>query len=307
MTMHGLANETKASGRRVELRDVLSESAHRNGRTGMIRNPFRRPTNEPEISVPIGKLCQSVHIDRLSGTARPALSGKSTTHYYHSVESVEAEIDTLLGLGITSLYLQLYPAEPATPEQATDHHSAVVDALRTRYGSELRLVVDTAGPCMGDDLRWGVRGSDGTIDPEASLDTLADTTVKVAEAGADVVATVGRMNFDAAVARAALESVRPGLGLWGFSTNSETPNAYFDVTAEDPLKALTGQKLLVGNGSEMVLRALRNCHEGVDVLLQRPIGNSLREGHLSGSNRAEFTKHSEALWYAQTRVDLVGS
>jgi delta-aminolevulinic acid dehydratase/porphobilinogen synthase/aryl carrier-like protein len=254
------------------LRDLLGPT-YETIRTGLAHEPFRRLTHSAETEVPTGLLCQSLFVERLSGARRTLLAGRRTAHYAHSAESMSAEVDELVELGIRSVYLQLYPAQWRGPEHAVDHFCAVLDRLRDRYGRDLRLIVDTAGLCMGVDLRWGLRGATGRVDPEATLDMLATAVTDIARTGADAVVTVGRVNFEAQVARAALDSVRPGIPLWAFSTNSETPNAYFDKTAADPSKALTGQKLLVGNGTEMVLRALRDCHEGVDLVLQKPIEN----------------------------------
>jgi len=38
-------------------------------------------------------------------------------------------------------------------------------------------------------------------------------------------------------------------------------------------KSITGQKILVGNVNEMILRTLRDIYEGVDVVVQKPMEN----------------------------------
>ncbi len=256
------------------IRDLFPGPRYEQITRGLAKEPFRRLSHELELpAVPVGLLCQSVHIDRPAGEARVLLGGARSAYYQHSTGSAGAEIDELLELGVRSVYLQLYPDEYRGPQQATAHHAVVTAALRQRYGSDLTLVVDTAGLCMGTDLRWGIRDGRGEIDAESTLDVLATAAAEIAQAGADVLVTVGRVNFEALVARAAIDRIRPTMRLWAFSTNSETPNAYFETTALDPGKAQTGQKLLVGNGTEMVLRALQDCDEGVDVLIQKPIEN----------------------------------
>jgi porphobilinogen synthase len=258
----------------LNVRELLPSATWEQVRRALKHEPFRRLSHTPELSeVPLDVLCQSMHIARPHGDARRLLGGARTGYYQHSLASSYAEIDELIDLGIRSLYLQLYPDPYDGPERAIAHHTAVTAELRRRYGSGLTLAVDTAGLCMGTDLRWGVRDVRGEIDAESTLDVLATAAAEVAQAGADAVVTVGRVNFEAQVARAAIDRVRPEVQLWAFSTNSETPNAYFETTAVDPSKALTGQKLLVGNGTEMTLRALRDCHEGVDVLIQKPMEN----------------------------------
>lgn len=256
------------------VQDLVPPARYEQISRGLRKEPFRRLSHDLELPVvPIGLLCQSLHIDRFDGEARVLLHGARTAYYRHSLESSYREIDELLDLGVRSVYLQLYPAHYDGPGQAIAHYASITARLRDRYGPDLTLVVDTAGLCMGTDLRWGVRDAGGDIDAEATLDVLATVAGEVAEAGADALVTVGRINFEALVARAAINRARSSMKLWAFSTNSETPSAYFEETADDPGKAQTGQKLLVGNGTEMVLRALRDCHEGVDVLIQKPIEN----------------------------------
>jgi hypothetical protein len=223
-----------------------------------------------------------MEIDRMAGDPRPVLGGARNVFLRHSLASAGGEIDRLLELGAGRLFLQLQADEDLPPDAAIERHCAVVRGLRDRYGSALRLAADTAGLCMHHDLRWGVLRPDGALDPEATLEVLATAAGELAQAGIDALVTVGRVNFEARVARAALDAARPGIALWAFSTNSETASAYFSVTANALRRAHTGQKLLVGNAREMLLRALRDIAEGVDVVIQKPV-ESL---HLLGLLRA---------------------
>ncbi len=268
------AKQNHLDRRPLSASEVLPASIYKRLSAVIGTQPFRRLSNEPEVQVSCDRLCQSLHINRFTGPARAILGGDKSHYYMHSVQSVQQEIEALLKLGISSVYLQLQPSEPGLPYRAIiDHFAATVHAIRHSYGTKLFMVVDPQGICMGEDLRWGARTASGTIDPEQTLDLLAEGAHCLAQSGIDAMVTIGRANFEAAVARSGLDRFDPSIELWAFSTNSETPNAYFDVTAKDISKAETHQKLIVGNNSEMFLRALLDVAEGVDVVVQKPVEN----------------------------------
>lgn len=235
--------------------------------------PFRRFNHEEPEDLSPALFSQSLHIDRLHGAPRRMLGGQTHEYCTHSLDSARAEIDELLARGISSVYLQLYPEHPVGPQEALDHFASVVSGLHQEYGDALRLEVDTAGLCMGADLRWGVRDASGRIDPHASYEWLVRTAAQAAGLGANSLVVVGRLNYEAAAARTGLDAGGKDVELWGFSTNSETPNAYFDTGDFDADHAVTHQKVHVGNVSEMLLRALRDVYEGLEVVIQKPMEN----------------------------------
>lgn len=255
-------------------REVLGHDMWDRVRRAIAHEPFRRLSHDPEVTVPNGMLCQSMHVGGFLGDRRPILGGKKSQYYLHSLPTAKAEIDTLLGLGVRSVYLQLQTERADKPYYAIiDEFARVVRDLRETFGRDLTIAVDPQGICMGKDLRWGARDSEGRIDPELTLDILAEAAFRMAQAGMDAFTVIGRANYEAAVARRAIDLHDPAIELWSFSTNSETPNAYFDVTAYDVAKAQTGQKIIVGNTVEMVIRGLMDVVEGVDVMLQKPVEN----------------------------------
>lgn len=237
------------------------------------RNPFRRFSEAEPADLPPHIFSQSMHIDQASGPPRRMLGGTKDEYFSHTLDSAKSEIDELLKYGINSLYLQLYPAMDRGPSAALDHFVEVVSTLRDNYGDDLRLEVDTAGLCMGADLRWGVRNATEEIDPHASLLWLNRTATQMANLGCNSLVVVGRMNYEALAARSGLNLASKEVELWGFSSNSETPNAYFDTGEFDADHALTHQKVHVGNVSEMLLRSLRDIYEGLEVVVQKPMEN----------------------------------
>lgn len=230
------------------------------------QRPYRRLANEPEVHVPSSMLCQSVRIDRLRGEPRPLLPGYAT----HSVQSAKREIEALVEIGIRRFFIQLQPlSATASPYETMEAHARVLRDLRETYPSGIEIAVDPQGICMRPNLTWGIPNANGDVDTEKTLSLLFDTARSYAQAGIDTLCAIGRLSHEAKVAAAALTGTK--VRLMAFSTNSETPNAYIQETMSDPTRSVTGQKILVGNSDEMVLRALFDAEEGVSVMAQKPL------------------------------------
>jgi len=238
------------------------------------KNPSRRLSNDPEIVIDHKKLCQTIHMSATESKGRLLLGGTNSGYYLNTLDGTKAEIAELLDLGINSVYLQYQAGSPSeSPQLRLDYFCHLLNSVREEFEDSIKIIADPQGICMGNDLRWGVRGTDGIVDPEATLRLLEIVGSNFAEAGIDCMMTIGRVNYESEVARFALDKVNPKIKLWSFSTNSETPNAYFDVTRHNISKAETRQKILIGNIDEMLLRSLHDISEGVDVVVQKPIDN----------------------------------
>lgn len=238
------------------------------------KNPSRRLSNDPEIVIDHQKLCQTIHMSAAESKSRLLLGGVNSGYYLRTLDSAKAEIAELLELGINSVYLQYQAGSPSeSPRHRLNNFCRLLNSVREEFKDAINITADPQGICMGSDLRWGVRGTDGTVDPTATLRLLEIVGVGFAQAGIDCMMTIGRVNYESEVARSSLDKVNPKVKLWSFSTNSETPNAYFDVTRHNISKAETRQKILIGNIDEMLLRSLHDISEGVDVVVQKPIDN----------------------------------
>lgn len=235
---------------------------------------FRRLSGQPEQTISPNLLCQSLHLDRLEGEPRPLLGEGSGTYYMHSVESAKPVLDELRSHGIRRAYIgtdgKLGLGE-ATYEERLGRFTEIVAAMRQAAGPDMELIVDPAGLCMRKDLRWGVSRADGGLDAEATLALLGRAAFEFGQAGADSLLTIGRVNCEVEVARAALSKLSRHVSILSFSTNSETTSAYFDVTRHDITNSRTGQKMFVGNGTEMLIRAIADFGEGSDVIVQKPV------------------------------------
>jgi delta-aminolevulinic acid dehydratase/porphobilinogen synthase len=234
---------------------------------------FRRLSHTPEVKIDRSWLCQSIHVDRLDGPSRLLLGDEPEGYSMHSVESAKRLLEQLAEAGVRRVYLNpgSGPQDPRAPRARVDGLVELVAAVRGAAGSELELVVDPANLCMGSDLRWGVRRDDGEIDVEATLALLGRAALEFAEAGADGLLTIGRINCEVEVVAAALARVPRRCRILSFSTNSETTSAYFEATRHDITRSRTGQKILVGNADEMIVRGLCDFGEGSDVIVQKPV------------------------------------
>lgn len=239
------------------------------------KSPFRRLSNVTENNIDPRLLCQAIHVDRISGPPRLLISdsdGKSG-YYAHSVETAARLRDELHEYGIHRLFVGPLPAPGSSddPNERLQRYSEMIAGLRSAFGEGFEIVVDPAGLCMRRDLRWGISRNDGSIDVEATLGLVAQAAYEFGEAGADGIVAIGRLNCEVGVLKAAAAKSSRPMTVMSFSTNSETTSAYFETTRHDVSCSRTGQKILVGNGNEMVVRGIADFGEGSDVIVQKPV------------------------------------
>ncbi|WP_169409444.1 hypothetical protein [Dyadobacter beijingensis] len=260
---------TNVSEQRLMAKELLSEFQI----TSLENLPFRRLTNDYEKEVPLDLLCQSLHVSNRAGTNARLLMGKGQSSYYlHTNETIMAEIEAVLKIGIEKVFLQIIASdENLSTAEKIDDCRKVIEKVRGTFGNDLVIMTDPQGVCFREDLRWGVSTNEKEIDAERTLDVLIHTASSFADAGINAFITIGRVNHEVKAVREAYNRLYPGVDVYSFSTNSETSNAYIQETKYDPGLALTGQKILVGNKHEMILRALIDVAEGTQMMLQKPI------------------------------------
>jgi len=241
-------------------------------RTETAKRPFRRLTEIPETEVNLEVLCQSVHVGKLNGAPELSLGQGPSGYYTHSVVSAMREIDALKEIGIRRIFLQMLPFAPEDHwRKRLDDQSGIIRRLKDHAGPNFEITVHPLGLCMRSDLKWGVTAKCGGVDLMETLELLATSAVAFGQAGADTFCTIGRINQEVEVVRRAVESLVPNLNIMSFSTNSETPNAYIHQTRDNASLALTGQKIILGNTDEMILRALLDVGEGTQLMVQKPM------------------------------------
>jgi delta-aminolevulinic acid dehydratase/porphobilinogen synthase len=235
--------------------------------------PFRRLSDDHEVAINADILCQSFHINSLTGPSKLILGSEDGGYHMHSVESVLPKIEAMRKFGINKMYLGTDSVVGGGGGylQKLESFAEILRSLRNKVDKDLEILIDPAGLCLRKDLRWGVTAEDGSISAANTLSLLAQAALAFSDAGADSLLTIGRTNCEVTAVKNALKKANKDLSILSFSTNSETTSAYFETTQHDILRSRTGQKILVGNLEEMIIRAVIDFGEGSDVVVQKPI------------------------------------
>jgi porphobilinogen synthase len=219
-----------------------------------------------ETTLSVGDLVQPLFVapaalpnERLPGLAR------------HTVESVVAECDELLRLGVSSVILFGLPEEKDDEGSGAWIDDGVVQqtlrALRPRF-PELLLLTDV---CLCEYTAHGHCGvlQDGEVDNDASLELIVRTAVSHVEAGADAVCPSDMMD-------GRVGAIREQLPL----TPIVAYSAKYASAFYGPFREVADSAPAVGDrrGYQMdfgnVREALRECEqdiaEGADMLMIKP-------------------------------------
>jgi porphobilinogen synthase len=143
------------------------------------------------------------------GIDEPAPVGSLPGVVQHTRDSVRAEVQRLVGLGVPAVMLFGVPrTKDAEGSGAWDPDGVVqvsLRDLRADLGDEVVLMADLCLDEYTDHGHCGVVGSDGAVDNDATLDLYARVAVAQAEAGADVCAPSGMMDGQVLAIREALD------------------------------------------------------------------------------------------------------
>jgi porphobilinogen synthase len=187
----------------------------------------------------------------------------------HSVETVAAEAEELVGLGVKGVILFGIPDEKDEEGSgAWDDDGVVQQALRALRGHDLVLITDV---CLCEYTSHGHCGVlDGDeIDNDATLELLARTAASHVEAGADVVAPSDMMDGRVGAIREEL----PNTPLIAYS--AKYASAFYGPFREAAGSAPSfGDRRAYQMDPPNVREALRECEqdvaEGADVLMVKP-------------------------------------
>ena len=138
--------------------------------------------------------------------------------------------------------------------------------IRAALGRSVTLVIDPFGFAFNNDGTWGVRTND-RIDENASLHLLREVCTTMLDSGADGIVTLGRFLDEVEVVRSA---AKDAVTIYSFSHNTETAAAYTYAPAG---RMDTGQKILPGNLTEMLLMGLLDIWQGTSVSVVKPLEN----------------------------------
>ncbi len=187
------------------------------------------------------------------------------------------EAARLAGLGVGGLILFGLPAaKDAIGSGASADDGIVQDAFRRIRARDLPIVT-IADSCLceyTDHGHCGPLATDGSVDNDAALRRLADTTVSQARAGADVVAPSAMMDGQVAAIRSALDDA-------GFAQTAimayaaKHASAFYGPFREAADSAPSfgdrrGYQMDPANGREALREMALDVAEGADFLLIKP-------------------------------------
>jgi porphobilinogen synthase len=188
----------------------------------------------------------------------------------HSVESLDAEADELVRLGVKGVILFGIPDEKDEEGSgAWDEDGIVQRALRALQGRDLVLITDVCLCEYTSHGHCGVIGDGEEIDNDATLELLARTARSHVEAGADVVAPSDMMDGRVGAIREEL----PDTPIIAYS--AKYASAFYGPFREAAESAPAfGDRRGYQMDPANVREALRECEqdvaEGADVLMIKP-------------------------------------
>jgi porphobilinogen synthase len=196
----------------------------------------------------------------------PDLPGMSR----HSVDSLDAEADELVRLGVKGVILFGIPDEKDEEGSgAWDDDGIVQRALRALHGRDLVLITDVCLCEYTSHGHCGVIGDGDEIDNDATLELLARTARSHVDAGADVVAPSDMMDGRVGAIREEL----PDTPIIAYS--AKYASAFYGPFRETAESAPAfGDRRGYQMDPANVREALRECEqdvvEGADVLMIKP-------------------------------------
>jgi porphobilinogen synthase len=188
----------------------------------------------------------------------------------HSVESLDAEADELVRLGVKGVILFGIPHEKDEEGSgAWDDDGIVQRALRALQGRDLVLITDVCLCEYTSHGHCGILGDGEEIDNDATLELLARTARSHVEAGADVVAPSDMMDGRVGAIREEL----PDTPIIAYS--AKYASAFYGPFREAAESAPAfGDRRGYQMDPANVREALRECEqdvaEGADVLMIKP-------------------------------------
>ena len=197
----------------------------------------------------------------------------------HTRESLLAEVDHLVGLGIPGVIVFGVPEHKDHQGSEAWNPEGIVQLalgdLRARFGDELVIMADLCVDEYTDHGHCGIVGADGHVDNDATLELYARIAVAQAEAGAHVVAPSGMMDGQVAAIRAALDdaghhmipilayAAKYASGLYGPFRDA------VDVTIADGGDRKAYQQDW-HNGREAIEEIRFDLAEGADMIMVKP-------------------------------------
>ncbi|MCY8560525.1 delta-aminolevulinic acid dehydratase, partial [Bacillus haynesii] len=236
----------------------------------------RRLTQEFEVNINADKLSQPIDVDvYLQGNTVREM--KNMDDYpFRSVENSLEFIKELKTYGIHSITLRLV-GKPSyndwnVYDVLRDHVNAFKNIRACYPKGTLHITVDPFSIGLNEDGTWGIKNKSGQLDYLETIELISNISMSFGKAGTDSILTLGRIEGEVEVTKKVLEKIESDTTITSFSQNTETKNAYMYLE-NTPARLDTGQKILVGNVTEMNLHTLIDIYEGTNTIIVKPIEN----------------------------------
>lgn len=160
--------------------------------------------------------------------------------------------------------------QAASIDRSLHEHAEVIKVLRSYFPKgSLHITADPFGIAPNGDGSWGIQNDAGQLDYPRTFELIAKIASTYGNAGVDAIFSLGRINGEVAISRAALARDGLDVQIKSFSQNIESKSAYvylnYFETHQD-----TGQKILPGNLTEMMLRTITDVYEGTSTISVKP-------------------------------------
>lgn len=127
----------------------------------------------------------------------------------HTQDSLKAEVERLVGLGVPAIILFGVPLHKDAEGSEAWNPDGVVQValgnLRAEFGDDIVLMSDLCVDEYTDHGHCGIVDQEGRVDNDATLELYANAAVAQANAGADIVAPSGMMDGQVFAIRDALD------------------------------------------------------------------------------------------------------
>jgi porphobilinogen synthase len=200
-------------------------------------------------------------------------------HFHHGTESVIAECEEVIKLGIPMVLLFGLPAQKDEQGSAAWAADGAVQeatrAIKARFGDQLIVATDL---CLCEYTSHGHCGilSGENVDNDATLAAYARVAVSQAEAGADILAPSGMMDGQVGVIREAMEAAgHPDVVIMAYA--AKMASAFYGPfrDAADSTPAFGDRRSYQMDGAnleEAVREAWLDIEEGADMVMVKPAG-----------------------------------
>jgi porphobilinogen synthase len=248
---------------------IPSERPRRLRRTAALRALVRETRLDPSM------LVAPLFVRPGNGVREPIASMPGVERL--SPDEAALQVQVLADLGIGGIILFGLPAEKDPDGSGAWIEEGIVQqSLRRirRLDLELVLLADTCLCEYTDHGHCGPIASDGSIDNDAALASLAATAVSQARAGADIVAPSAMMDGQVAAIRAALDAEGlPQTAIMAYA--SKTASAFYGPFREAADSAPTfgdrrSYQMDPANAREARRELSLDVAEGADLLLVKP-------------------------------------